>query len=453
MLLRLTIIAALCGFLFGFDEGVISGALPYLQHVFTLTPVWEGLMTAAVPLGAAGGAFAGALMSDRYGRRLLLMGSAALFVMGTALSSMSVDVVMLTAARLIMGAAIGCSTLVAPQYLSELSPADVRGRVVATFQLMINIGILSSYLSDLTLASADIGPLTDDNVVWRLMFIVAVIPAILLLLGIRTVPESPRWLVMKGKPDVAASVLSGVQPSLPKSEIDRMVGEMVADDREWQEEVGWSHLFAPNIRRITLFAMIAFFFQQVSGINVVIFYAPEIMKHLGFQAVTAQLSATVGIGVILVCSTAFSMLLVDRFGRRPLLIIGFIGTAVCLATIAYVMGSSSPSDNIFALYALCLFIFFFSISVGPLPWIYMSELFPTELRGRGMALAVLTNWAMTFLVVFSFPVVSGSLGLVWTFSLFAGFCVLGFLFALKFAPETKGIPLEELQERLGVEEQ
>ncbi|MEP3274889.1 MAG: sugar porter family MFS transporter [Stappiaceae bacterium] len=451
MLLRLTIVAALCGFLFGFDEGVISGALPYLQRVFSFSSTWEGLMTAAVPLGAAGGALVGALMSDRYGRRLLLIGSAVLFVFGSVLSSVSFNIGMLTGARLIIGAAIGCSTLVAPQYLSELAPADVRGRVVATFQLMINIGILCSYLSDLTLVSLDMGTLSGDNVVWRLMFLVAIAPAILMLVGIRTAPESPRWLVMKGRSDAAASVLSGVQPALPKAEIDRMVGEMVADDREWQEEVGWSHLFAPNIRHVTLFAMIAFFFQQVSGINVVIYYAPEIMKNLGFQAVTAQLSATVGIGVILVCSTAFSMLLVDRLGRRPLLIVGFIGAAMCLATIAYVMGSSSKSDDIVALYALCIFIFFFSISIGPLPWIYMSELFPTELRGRGMALAVLTNWAMTFLVVFLFPVVSGSLGLVATFAIFAGFCGLGVLFAFKFAPETKGIPLEELQVSLGTE--
>ncbi len=451
MLLRLTIVAALCGFLFGFDEGVISGAYPFLEHVFTFSPFWQGIMTSAVPLGAAAGALFGALMSDRFGRRLLIMGSAGLFVLGAVLSSLSVSIGMLTFARLLLGAAIGCSTLVAPQYLSELSPANIRGRVLTTFQLMINFGILFAYLSDLAIGSIHLGDWPTDNMRWRLMFLVGVIPSVLLLIGIRDAPESPRWLVMKGKANTAVSVLRMIEPKTPKSEIDASVAEMVADDRTWEQEVGWSHLFAPGIRHITQFAMIAFFFQQISGINVVIYYAPQIMKELNFGAVTAQLSATVGIGIILVCSTAFSMLLIDKYGRRPLLLVGFVGAACTLATVAIVMATTTKADDIFALYALCGFIFFFSISLGPLPWVYMSELFPTELRSRGMALATLSNWAMTFIVVFSFPVLNSSLGTVGTFAIFAGFCTLGFVYALKFAPETKGIPLEELQQRLGVD--
>lgn len=166
MLLRLTIVAALCGFLFGFDEGVISGAYPFLKHVFKFTPFWEGIMTSAVPLGAVAGALFGALMSDRFGRRLLIMGSAGLFVVGAALGSFSVSIGTLTFARLLIGAAIGCSTLVAPQYLSELSPVDIRGRVPATFQPMINIGILSAYLSDMVLGSIHLGEWLSDSRRW-----------------------------------------------------------------------------------------------------------------------------------------------------------------------------------------------------------------------------------------------------------------------------------------------
>ncbi len=450
LLVKIAVVAAICGFLFGFDEGVIAGAFPFMQHVFKFTPFWEGLMTAAVPLGAAFGALFGAGMSDRYGRRLLLIGSAVLFVFGSVLVSLSFNVVMLTGTRILIGFAIGCSALVTPQYLSELSPPAIRGRTVAIFQLMIIIGTLIAYLSDLIFDSANLGPFSSDNARWRLMFLIAVIPAIILFFGMRSAPESPRWLVMKGKQAAALGVLKETQPELGQQELDRTMNEMVQDDQAWEQEIGWLHLFQPGIRRITLFCMTAFVFQQLSGINVVVYYAPQLMKQLNYSAVTAQISATVGIGVIYVLATIVALILIDRVGRRKLFIISFAGAAISLAVISFVLWTDNKADDVYALYGIWSFIIFFSIGIGPGPWVYMSELFPTELRGRGMALVQLVNWTMTFLVVFLFPIVSTAIGIVATFAFFAGFCCLAVVFALKYAPETKGIPLEELQARLGI---
>ncbi|MEM9107688.1 MAG: sugar porter family MFS transporter [Pseudomonadota bacterium] len=447
LLLVIVLAAALCGFLFGFDEGVVSGAFPFMKQSFTFTSFSQGLMASAVPLGAFAGAFFAATQSDRVGRRKVIMASALLFVIGLVGSTLAPSVAMLTAARLLIGVAVGMAALVAPQYLAEVAPPDIRGRVIGTFQFMIVIGILFAYLSDLGFASLDVDRLDEGGLRWRLMFAVGVVPAVILLVGMLRAPESPRWLAMKGQREKAGTVLADIQPGIAEHVLNRTLDEMMDHEAEGKGP-GLAALFRPGMRRLTVFAMLAFVMQQLSGINAVIFYAPQIFESLQFSNVTAQLTATVGVGVVNLLGTIVALVILDRIGRRTLFMIGFAGTGLAMALIVAVFLTPAEWDNRFSLLGVFGFIAFFAVSLGPLPWIYMSELFPTELRSKGMMVAAMTNWIATFLIVLLFPIAAGAFGMLVTFSAFCVFCVAGFFFALFFAPETRGIPLEELTDRL-----
>lgn len=439
MLIRLVILAALFGLLFGFDEGVIAGAMHLIEGSFTVSPGDKGFMAAAVPLGAVAGAIIAALWSDRFGRRLVLVLCAGLFGVGALASAVAPSMETLTGARLLLGVAIGASALAAPQYLAELAPPKVRGAVVSAFQLMITIGILVAYLSDLLLE-----PLGD----WRLMLGLGAIPALIAFLGILRAPESPRWLVLVGRKQEAVAVLQQLEPDRTNVELRAMVQEIHETGRQQGEEPGLSALLGPAVRPALFFAVTLFVLQQLSGINAVIYYAPSIMASAGFDGAQAQLVATVGIGVVNVVMTIVAMLLVDRLGRRPLLILGFLGAALSLAVIALAVQLEGAGAATAAFAGLLLYISFFAVSLGPLPWLYMSELFPVRLRSRGMAVASVANWSSNFMVVFLFPVVVSAAGMSATFGLFAISCAVGLVFAIRLAPETKGRSLEEIEDDL-----
>lgn len=421
-----------------------------MQESFSFTPFTQGLMAAAVPLGAFFGAIAGASLSDRLGRKRVIAMSSLVFFAGFLAIVFAPNIVVLTSARVALGLAVGLSALVVPQYLAEVAPPDIRGRVIGTFQLMIVIGILASYLGDLGLASLDAPALDQHGYRWRLMFAVGLVPALVLMFGIRRAPESPRWLALGGRSDEAGDVLRTLQPGQDAAVYDNAVAEMTAQDRQTHSEGGakLSALFGPGLRRLTIFAMMAFLFQQFSGINALIFYAPEIFRGLNFSSVTVQLTATVGIGVVNLLSTILSLIIIDKVGRRVLFMTGFAGAAVMLALLVFVSLTSLSIGSELSLLGVFGFIFFFAIAIGPLPWIYMSELFPTELRSAGMLMAVSVNWIATFLIVLLFPVVAAELGQTATFAGFTVFCILGFFFALFFAPETRGVALEDLAEQL-----
>lgn len=435
MLLRLATLAALFGLLFGFDEGVIAGALHLIAMSFPITPADKGLIAAAVPLGAVAGAVVAALCSDRFGRRLVLLLCAALFALGALTSGLANSIGALILARLLLGLAIGASALAAPQFLAELAPPKVRGALVSAFQLMITIGILVAYLSDLALE-----PLGE----WRLMLGLGLVPAIIAFFGILRAPESPRWLVLKGREREAAAVLGSLEPERDRRQLATTITEIRTSLGQHDQGGGWVALFRPAIRPLALFAVAAFVLQQLSGINAVIYYAPEIMAEAGLEGTASQLLATVGIGVVNVVMTVVAMLTVDRFGRRPLLILGFAGAAASLALIAVTVRMDGDAAAMAAFAGVLLFISFFAVSLGPLPWLYMAELFPVRLRSRGMALASVANWSSNFLVVFLFPVVVDLAGMAAIFGLFAAFCAFGLVFALQRAPETKGRSLEEI---------
>lgn len=439
MLVRLVALAALFGLLFGFDEGVIAGAMHLIEQTFTVLPTDKGLMAAAVPLGAVGGAVLAALWSDRFGRRLVLLLCAALFGVGALASALAPSMTGLTVARLLLGLAIGASALAAPQYLAELAPARVRGAVVSAFQLMITIGILAAYVSDMLLE-----PLGD----WRLMLGMGAIPAAIAFLGIVRAPESPRWLLLKGRDREALAVLRQIEPNRTDADLAATVEDVHQSVSQKGSEAGWSELFSGSVRPVVFFAVAVFVLQQLSGINAVIYYAPSIMAAAGFEGAQTQLLATIGIGVVNVGMTVVAMLVVDRLGRRPLLIIGFIGSAASLALIALAVRMEGDAAALIAFAAVLLYITFFAVSLGPLPWLYMAELFPVRLRSRGMALASVANWSSNFIVVFLFPVVVSFAGMSATFGLFALSCTVGVVFALRLAPETKGRSLEQIESDL-----
>lgn len=436
MLLRLVSLAALFGLLFGFDEGAISGALPLITKTFGISVMAEGFLTAAVPLGAVVGAILAATYADKLGRRKVLISCSVLFGLGSVASGIATGQEILIMARLILGIGIGASALAAPMFLAELAPAKYRGAVVSAFQLMITVGILISYLLDMIL---------EPMGAWRWMLAFGAVPAVISLIGIFLSPESPRWLAINGARDEAISVISQVQPHLSGDQVTQIVNEIETSKTGNGNIPSWNIFLSDKVRPLMVFTIAAFFFQQVSGINAVIYYAPTIMNQAGFDGTSTQLAATVGIGIVNVLMTIVAMFLVDRFGRRPLLILGFLGAAISLAVIAYVMQVGRPDLAPIGLAGLFAYIAIFAVSLGPLPWLYMSELFPLALRSRGMAMASVANWGCNFIVVFAFPTVVAKFGAPATFAMFGAFCAVGTVFSWFYAPETKGISLEEIE--------
>jgi sugar porter (SP) family MFS transporter len=432
-------IAAIAGFLFGFDEGVIAGALHLLRAQFTISPAAEGFMTAAVPLGAMAGALVAGPLADPLGRRKLLLVAAAMFIVGALLTAVAPGIWVLTFGRLLLGVAIGVAGMMAPLYISESAPAERRGMLVSIYQLAITLGILGAYVVDHALADS-----------WRLMFAAGIVPGVALAAGMFFLSDSPRWLVGLGRVAEAQAFIARIlqiPPTDPKvkQELASISAALAAADKN---PGTWSELVGPLVRPALVVAMGLFLLQQLSGINAVIYYAPTVFKEAGFGSSTTQILATVGLGVVNVLATVVGMYLIDRIGRRRLLLVGFAGTAASLAMIA--LGAATESDALdkVALVGLLLYIAAFAVSLGPLPWVMMSELFPMKLRGMGTSLASITNWGFNFVVVFSFPVLIKEIGLAGVFTLYAIVCAVGIIFTLRLVPETSGVSLEKIEEHL-----
>jgi len=431
-------VAGIAGFLFGFDEGIIAGALHLLRGEFTITASGEGLMTAAVPLGALFGAFYAGSAVERFGRRGLLLFAAILFAVGALASALVTAVWMLSAARLLLGLAVGIAALVAPLYIAETAPPARRGMLVSIYQLAITLGILGAYVASYAFSDS-----------WRTMFLIGVLPGIALFVGMALLPDTPRWLAAQGRHDEALGAISrirGVPRQSPQAAAELAEIEQIA--RADQQQGSSSALFGPTIRPALIVGIGLFFLQQLSGINAVIYYAPVVFKEAGFGSSSTQILATVGIGIVNVLMTVVGMFLIDRIGRRNLLMIGFAGTALSLGMIAIAAATDAASLDVLAMVGLVLYIAAFAASIGPLPWVMMSEIFPLSVRGIGMSVASLTNWGFNFIVVFSFPLLVSSLGLGGVFAIYAVVCAAGIVFTLRLVPETSGVPLEDIEAHL-----
>ncbi|KFC69272.1 MFS transporter, metabolite:H+ symporter [Bosea sp. LC85] len=438
MIYYVAAIAGIAGFLFGFDEGVIAGALHLLRGEFTISPFSEGLMTAAVPLGALVGAVLAGRTTETYGRRALLLAAAVLFAIGALFSAGATTIWMLTAARLLLGLAVGIAAMVAPLYISESAPAEKRGMLVSIYQLAITLGILGAYLVDFVFAES-----------WRLMFAMGVVPAIALLVGMYRMGDTPRWLALQGRTEEARLAIGRIRELSPR---DPAVDAELAGIRRAAEQrtrpATWADLLSPTVRPALVVGMGLFFLQQLSGINAVIYYAPTVFKESGFDSTSTQILATVGIGIVNVAMTFVGMYLIDRIGRRRLLFIGFAGTALSLGMIAIAAMTDAEALDLLATIGLVLYVAAFAASIGPLPWVMMSEIFPLKVRSLGMSVASLANWAFNFLVVFSFPMLVTSFGLGGVFALYAAVCAAGLIFTHLLVPETAGVSLEDIERHL-----
>ncbi|WP_424005157.1 sugar porter family MFS transporter (plasmid) [Haloarcula salina] len=427
--------AALNGLLFGFDTGIISGAFLFIQDSFVMSPLVEGIIVSGAMAGAAAGAAVGGQLADRLGRRRLIFIAAGVFFLGSFTMAVAPNVPVLVAGRLIDGVAIGFASIVGPLYISEIAPPRIRGALTSLNQLMVTTGILLSYF--VNFAFADAGA-------WRWMLGAGMVPAVVLAVGILKMPESPRWLFEHGREDEARAVLQRTRQSGVETELDE-----IEETVEKQSDTGLSDLFASWLRPALVVGLGLAVFQQITGINAVIYYAPTILESTGFGGVTSIL-ATVGIGTINVVMTVVAIALVDRVGRRRLLIVGvggMVATLAILGTVFYLPGFGDVL-GIVATASLMLFVSFFAIGLGPVFWLLISEIYPLSVRGSAMGAVTVANWGANLLVSLTFPVLTSSIGTHWTFWLFGGCSLVGLVFVYRLVPETKGRTLEAIESDL-----
>lgn len=432
----------LAGALFGYDQGVISGALDGVQRSFRLSPLAIEVVTSWVTLGALAGSLAGGELADRIGRRRALAAAAALFALGAAVEAMAPSVAVLVAGRLVVGFGVGVAAVAAPLYAAEMAPAAQRGRFVSTYQLAITAGIFLSYLVDAALAG-------DGR--WRAMLGASAVPAVLLAVTMLAAVESPRWLVRMGRRDEARATIVRARPGVDP---DVRIASLEASLRDEPGTARWSEVFAPAWRRPLGVGIGLAVFQQVTGINAVIYYADRIFAAAGFATAAAQAqAATWAIGAVNVGATFVAIAFIDRLGRRPLLLAGLVGMGASLATVGFAFAAigTTPTHGgptaagYVTLAALVVFIASFAFSLGPVVWTVINEIFPGRIRGRAVALATAVNWGAAFVVSQSFLTLTDALGEPATFGLFAACCAAGFAWTWRRVPETKGRSLEQIQ--------
>jgi sugar porter (SP) family MFS transporter len=431
-------ITALGGLLFGYDTGVVSGALLFLKDDFPhITSLQKELVTSLLLVGAAVGAIGAGRVADRIGRKPTILITAVVFVVGVLLAATSPAFWLLLVARVVIGLAVGSASMVVPMYIGEAAPPRFRGALVSFNQLAITSGILVSYLVDYGLSSS------RD---WRLMFGLAAIPAILLFAGMLTQAESPAWLVTHGREDDARRVLSRLRHA---GAVDDELAIM--QEGAQKQSVSAHELLSPRLRGALTLGVLLAVFQQVTGINTVIYYAPTLLNEAGLGS-SAALLANVVNGVVNVSMTLVAIWLLDRVGRRTLLISGTCGMAVGLITIALVfaIGGDSLSGGaaIVAIVALLFYTGSFAIGLGPVFWLLISEIYPARVRAAAMSVATFANWAANFVVTISFLTLLSVITNAGTFFLFGFLTIVAVLYFWRRVPETKGLRLEEISAQI-----
>ncbi|AHX15489.1 D-galactose transporter GalP [Dyella jiangningensis] len=431
------ILAALAGLMFGLDVGVISGATQFIQAEFKVSDHTIEWIVSAMMFGAAAGALAASWLSGHLGRKRSLVLGAVLFVIGSLLSGMAWSPETLIASRVVLGMAIGIASFTAPLYLAEVAPEYIRGAMISTYQLMITIGILVAFLSDTAFSYSG---------AWRWMLGIIAVPGALFLLGVLFLPDSPRWLLMRGRRQEAIDVLQRLRGD--SDVVSREVADI--DEQLKTPQRGW-HMFLENrnFRRSVWLGVLLQLMQQFTGMNVVMYYAPRIFQVMGYDT-AAQMWFTALVGLTNVLATFIAIALIDRWGRKPILYTGFTVMAVGLAVVGLMMhnGIHDQGTQIFTVAMLLMFIVGFAMSAGPLIWTLCSEIQPLKGRDFGIGCSTFTNWACNYLVGISFLSLLNGIGNANTFWLYAGLNAVFIVLTFWLVPETKGVTLEQIERNL-----
>src|ERR671917_1814358 len=428
---------SLGGLLFGYDTGVISGAILFISQELRLTPFLEGLVVASLLLGAAAGAASAGPLSDRLGRRNLIIIASILFTIGAIGAALAPNVGVLVLFRVVLGLAVGTAALVVPLYLSEIAPTEIRGAVSSLNQLNIVVGILLAFIVNALLANAE---------AWRWMLGLAAAPSLVLLIGMFFLPETPRWLVSRDRDREARTVL--LRSGRSEEETEKEIREI--REVEEQEEGGLRELAASWVRPALVVAIGLAVFQQIIGINTIIYYAPTTLTNVGYGA-AAAIYANLIIGVVNVGMTLVAIRLIDRVGRKPLLLAGLVGMVLSLTVLGLssllLPQPSSPTDPAAMITLLCLaaFIISFAATWGPTVWVMLPEVLPLRIRGTAMGLAIFLHWLANFAVSETFPVFLASVGAGVVFLGYAAVATAALFFVRSRVTETKGRSLERIE--------
>ena len=429
------IIASLGGLLSGYDTGVISGALLFINETWVLPDTLQGFLVSSVLIGAVIGAATNGVLADIFGRKKIIMATAVIFILGSILCAFAPNVYVLILSRIFVGFAVGIVNFVVPLYLSEISPKALRGTLVSLYQWAITAGILFSYFINAIFAQAVYS--------WRWMLFAGVLPGLILFIGMCFMKDTPRWLVSKNREDEAKLVFNKIEPDADAQiEINEIKSTLQAEQKDVRFRFKkW--MIMPFVVGIGIM-----FAQICTGINTIIYYAPTIFKTAGFDSNLTAIYATTGIGIVNFVMTIVAVFFTDKIGRKPLLYFGLTGVMLSLFALSASFAFADVlGDNLkwLAVGSLVTYIICFAMSLGPIGWILVSEVFPLKIRGIAMSICTVSNFAFNFFVVASFPILLHRIGGAWTFAIFGIVSILCIIFVYFFVPETKGISLEQIE--------
>ncbi|MEO7114773.1 MAG: sugar porter family MFS transporter [Caldimonas sp.] len=427
-------VAALGGLLFGYDTGVISGAILFIKDQFALSAIMEEVVVSSVLVGAVLGAALGGALTGRFGRRGLIILAGVIFTASAIGTALAPTVGWLIAARIVSGIAIGIASFISPMYIAELVPAKARGSLVAINMLAITTGIVVAYLVDYAFS---------DSHGWRYMFGLAAIPAIALVIGMLRLPDSPRWLISKSRTEQARKILQRVRTA---TDVSAEVAE-IQKSMEQQGIGGIKGLLQPSLRMPLIVGLGLAMFQQITGINTVIYYAPTIFKFAGISGTGPAILAGAALTMVMWVFHVLAIFLLDRVGRRPLLLVGVAGQVVGLAILgaAFQFPQLASFKSDVAITGLVIYVACFAFGLGPIFWLLISEIYPLKVRGAAMSAVTVTNWALNLLVAMTFLTLVGVLGHAGTFWLYGVIAVGAWIFFYLRVPETKGKTLEQIE--------
>ena len=429
------IIASLGGLLSGYDTGVISGALLFINETWIMPDTLQGFLVSSVLIGAVIGAATNGVLADIFGRKKIILATAIIFILGSIMCAFAPNIYILILSRIFVGFAVGIVNFVVPLYLSEISPKSLRGTLVSLYQWAITAGILFSYFINAIFAQAVYS--------WRWMLFAGVIPGLILFIGMCFMSDTPRWLVSKKREEEAKLVFNKIEPDLDAQE---EINEIKSTIESEQKDV---HFRLKKWMIMPFVVGIGIMFAQIcTGINTIIYYAPTIFKTAGFDSNLTAIYATTGIGVVNFVMTIVAVFFTDKIGRKPLLYFGLTGVMLSLFALS---GSFALADVLgenlkwLAVGSLITYIICFAMSLGPIGWILVSEVFPLKIRGIAMSICTVSNFAFNFFVVASFPILLHRIGGAWTFAIFGIVSIICIIFVYFFVPETKGISLEQIE--------